>query len=239
MQGLNRPSVPSPSYIRRQSPLRLKNKRIPSPSFRLKPRPAPTENEIATVDRPALPRVRSTSFSHIEDYLSPSFRCLVPISGSVSALDKLKCQEAFFGIESAVTSLKRRARLLIKISSPQKSLHKKPVVKKSKVKLFATSIGKEVRPPAVRAQKKGTRPTKSTAAPIPAHTTYLRAASLPLPLTTTTSTEENLESLGSIRVSSAEEATTEGFDDDLGEPPKFSIPWTTDTTKTFPLKAIS
>jgi hypothetical protein len=180
-----------------------------------------------TTSRPVIRHIRSASFSNVEEYLSSSINCFVPILGSVAPWEKLRYQELLSGVESNVTSLKRRARHLVNAKRSQNVCHKK-LNNKNKPKLeAAANIEEGTKPPVPRKRKKGSRLTATT------RPNYLRAASVPLPLNDPIS-GENPPTLDSVHVSSAEEAIAAEFDD-LDELPRFDISWTIDYTQSFPV----
>jgi len=57
-------------------------------------------------------RLRSLSFSAIEEYLSMSFRCVAPIVGAPSLWEKTKYQDVANGVDSMIVVLRRNARHL-------------------------------------------------------------------------------------------------------------------------------
>jgi hypothetical protein len=91
-------SIPPPPFSRNGSARRNdEHSRIPSPAYR--PRIANT-------------RLRSLSFSAIEEYLSLSFRCVAPIVGAPSLWEKTKYQDVANGVDSMIVVLRRNAKHL-------------------------------------------------------------------------------------------------------------------------------
>jgi hypothetical protein len=61
---------------------------------------------------PMKTRLRSLSFSAVEEYLTMSFRQVDPIAGSPTKWEKTKQQEAANGVDSLATILRRKAKSL-------------------------------------------------------------------------------------------------------------------------------
>jgi hypothetical protein len=97
-------AVPSPPYRKDLNNQLPRHAEIPSPKFERRPVPqSPT---------PVKTRLRSLSFSAIEEYLTMSFRQVDPIAGAPTQWEKTKQQEAANGVDSLVTVLRRKAKSL-------------------------------------------------------------------------------------------------------------------------------
>lgn len=144
-------SVPTPSYRddlpRRRPAIAV----VPSPKFERKvpSSPEPTARFKG--------RLRSLSFSVIEEYLTTSFRQVVPIPGASTQWDRTRRQEATQGVDSVVSILRRKAKVLARKNPPGKP---KGVSMKKWRKIFSTShtIQREIVPQAQNYYRAGSLP---------------------------------------------------------------------------------
>jgi hypothetical protein len=97
-------AVPSPPYRKDLNKYLPRHAQIPSPKFERK--------SVPQLPVPTRPRLRSLSFSAVEEYLTISFRQVVPIAGAPTQWEKTKQQEATNGVDSMATILRRKAKSL-------------------------------------------------------------------------------------------------------------------------------
>lgn len=90
-------SIPSPPFLSNGPRQPTEPSRVPSPVYR---------------SRKSSTRLRSLSFSTIEEYLSLSFRRVVPIIGAPNLWEKTKYEDAANGEDSVIMILRRDAKLL-------------------------------------------------------------------------------------------------------------------------------
>ena len=199
--------VPSPPYRRephRQLPRRAE---IPSPTFE-RARMPPSPPVVKT-------RLRSFSFSAVEEHLTKSFRQVDPVSGAPSQWEKTRQQEKTNGVDSIVTVVRRKAKTLGQTDLFRAHHHRRGGVRKK---------GAGSSPIVVSGRRDSSRLT---------HCRFSRAGSLP-PLAFMYSTESPTAN----GASAAEEAPLPLNVSELSSTIGVVVPWAIDTSRMFPLRPV-